>query len=366
MATPGSPEYDAESHVSIVLVPSVVFLVIGPLAVTIRLWSRLRTAGKIGADDLTICVSLVFAMACSAVLVVACHYGYGKHLSTLTVNNREKALMFFYFSQFTYKISINATKASILLLYLRIFVQNQFRLICWTLLGFVAAFGTATTLASIFQCTPIPRTWNKNIQGVCLNTVIFWYTNAGFSIAGDLILLVLPMPVLYNLKLPLNQRIALMLVFSLGAFIIVTSILRMTTLNTTAKSPDPTYECQATMWTVLEANVAIICACLPMCRILLAALFPQVFSLSTSRTGEAGAYGNLSKQRQGISNNNSTGLVPSVIKSNMHSSVVSGRRDSGEEYILQDRSERGAKDDESGGITKVTQFTVRYDDDRSS
>ena len=124
---------------------------------------------------------------------------------------------FFYFSQFTYKVSINATKASILLLYLRIFVQKQFRQICWILMGFVVAFGTATTLASIFQCTPIPRTWNKSIQGVCLNTTIFWYTNAGFSIAGDLILLVLPMPVLYNLKLPLNQRIALMLVFSLGA-----------------------------------------------------------------------------------------------------------------------------------------------------
>lgn len=363
MATPGSPEYDAQSHIPIVLVPSVVFLAVGPLAVTIRLWSRLRTAGKIGADDLTICVSLVFAMACSAVLIVACHYGYGRHLSTLSVNNRGKALMYFYFSQFTYKISINATKASILLLYLRIFVQKQFRLICWTLMGFVVAFGTATTLASIFQCTPIPRAWNKNIPGVCLNTVIFWYTNAGFSIAGDLILLILPMPVLYNLKLPLNQRIALMLVFSLGAFIIVTSILRMTTLNTTAKSPDPTYECQATMWTVLEANVAIICACLPMCRILLAALFPRIFSLSSSRTGD-GAYGNLSKQRQGTSNNNSTGLVPSVIKSNIHSSV-SGRRDSGEEYILQDRSERIAKDEEGGGIRKVTQFTVRYDDGSS-
>ena len=125
-------------------------------------------------------------------------------------------------------------------------------------------------------------------------------------------------------------------------------------------------ECQATMWTVLEANIAIICACLPMCRILLAALFPRIFSLSsTSRTAEGG-YGNLSKQRQGTSNNNSTGLVPSVIKSNIHSSAVSGRRDSGEEYILQERSERVAKEEESGGIRKVTQFTVRYDDDGSS
>lgn len=77
-------------------------------------------------------------------------------------------------------------------------------------------FGIATTLASVFQCTPIARTWNKSLDGVCLNTTIFWYANAGFSIVGDLILLALPMPILYNLKLPLNQRVALMMVFSLG------------------------------------------------------------------------------------------------------------------------------------------------------
>jgi hypothetical protein len=123
---------------------------------------------------------------------------------------------YFYISQFTYKISINTTKASILLLYLRIFVQKRFRMACWILLGFVTLFGIATTLASVFQCTPIARTWNKSIKGVCVNTTIFWYANAGFSIVGDLVLLALPMPILYNLKLPLNQRLAVMLVFSLG------------------------------------------------------------------------------------------------------------------------------------------------------
>jgi hypothetical protein len=51
-------------------------------------------------------------------------------------------------SQIFYKCSINLTKASILLLYLRLFVQKPFRLMCWILLGFVAAYGIATTLAS--------------------------------------------------------------------------------------------------------------------------------------------------------------------------------------------------------------------------
>lgn len=119
-------------------------------------------------------------------------------------------------SQIFYKCSINLTKASILLLYLRLFVQKPFRLLCWILLGFVTAYGIATTLASTFQCNPIPRAWNKALPGKCLNTTIFWYTNAGFSILGDIIILVIPMPVIYSLKLRLNQKISLMFVFALG------------------------------------------------------------------------------------------------------------------------------------------------------
>jgi hypothetical protein len=59
MATPGTPEYDAESNIPIVLIPAAVFLAVSPVTVGIRLWSRVRTRAKIGADDLTICFSLV-------------------------------------------------------------------------------------------------------------------------------------------------------------------------------------------------------------------------------------------------------------------------------------------------------------------
>jgi hypothetical protein len=108
------------------------------------------------------------------------------------------------------------------------------------------------------------------------------------------------------------------------------------------------------MWTILEANIALVCACLPMFRILLVAVFPRLFPGSAnSRTGanSEGVYGNISEQ--GTSN------LQSV-------SVLKGRRDSGEEYILQDRDERSRPADSTNGIRKVTQFTIQYDDDGSS
>lgn len=59
MATPGSPEYDAQSNTGIIFIPSVIFLAVSPMLVGIRLWSRYRSGVPIGADDVSICVSLV-------------------------------------------------------------------------------------------------------------------------------------------------------------------------------------------------------------------------------------------------------------------------------------------------------------------
>lgn len=131
----------------------------------------------------------------------------------LSVTNMKQC---FYISQIFYKISISLTKISILLLYLRLFIQKPFRIICWILIGIITGYMVATTFSTIFQCTPISRAWNEAIAGTCINITKFWYANASFSIATDAIILFLPMPIIYSLRLPINQRMALMFVFALG------------------------------------------------------------------------------------------------------------------------------------------------------
>jgi hypothetical protein len=122
------------------------------------------------------------------------------------------------------------------------------------------------------------------------------------------------------------------------------------------------------MWTVIEGNIALTCACLPLFRMFLISLFPRLFPASTnSRTGlhSEGAYGNLSKP--GNSNNSRIPSVTNALKSTAQSSsVATGKRDSGEEYILQDMHGRQSPGDPANAIRKVTQFTIHYDDDGSS
>lgn len=122
----------------------------------------------------------------------------------------------FYVAQIFYKITINLTKTSILLLYLRIFLQRWFRICCYVLMGLILSYMVATTASSIFQCHPIRGAWDKSIGPTCIDLTKNWYANAGFSIATDFLILLLPMQPLWASKLPRNEKIALMLVFALG------------------------------------------------------------------------------------------------------------------------------------------------------
>ncbi|OOQ87872.1 integral membrane protein [Penicillium brasilianum] len=261
-------------------IPCIVFLITTPAFVAIRLWSRFNSKSGMGWDDWTILVSTVFAIVVMTFMLASCTYGFGQHITSLTRPNRLMTLKLFFVSQAFYKLTMNTTKMSILMLYLRIFIQRWFRITCYVLLVMIASYMVAAFFASVFQCTPVTRAWDKSIAGSCIDITTNWYANAGFSIATDIIILALPMYPIYKSKTPSKRKIALMIVFALGAFVAVTSILRMQTLNFSSTSPDTTYDIASSVWTITEENVAIICACLPMMWAPLARLFPSFFSTS--------------------------------------------------------------------------------------
>ncbi|ORY59185.1 uncharacterized protein BCR38DRAFT_498924 [Pseudomassariella vexata] len=275
----------SETNAYLIYIPVGVFLIVCPFLVATRFWSRVKQGGRVGPDDYIILVSLMCSLASSAIMLASCHYGYGKHIVTLTGYERAEALKLFWACQITYKACINLTKISILLLYLRIFAAIRwFRWICIFMAIATAIYCVASIVATIVQCTPIAYAWDKTIQNgqVNVNNLQFWYANAGFSIATDVIILLLPMPLVYTLQIPRIQKVALAFVFMLGVFVVITSCLRVTSIDMQAKTTDKTYDIVSTMWTIIEMNVAIVCACLPQIRPLIVKLFPKLMSGSFS------------------------------------------------------------------------------------
>jgi hypothetical protein len=80
----------------------------------------------------------------------------------------------------------------------------------------IVGYGTATTLASIFQCTPIRKAWIPSTPGHCINVGATWYAVAALAITTDIALIILPVREVLKLNLPKTQKIALVMLFGLG------------------------------------------------------------------------------------------------------------------------------------------------------
>ncbi|KAI1384364.1 uncharacterized protein F4822DRAFT_414886 [Hypoxylon trugodes] len=369
----GSPTGETQYHQSnarTIYIPVGVFLAICPIVVAARIWARVGCGLKLGADDFIILFSLAFALASDGVMLAACQYGYGKHIATLSPDYRYQAFKYFYLCQVTYKACINSTKASILFLYLRIFGNTKwFRLACRVMLVCVILYFVASVTATICQCVPITKAFDKSLEGTCIDNGRFWYANAGFSIASDVIILTLPMPLVYALQVPRVQKVALVMVFALGVFVIITSCLRVTTLDFQAKSPDPTYDIASTMWTVIEMNVAIVCACLPQIRPLIIKCFPRAmpsYYADSREHSDKHCYtadhlprsilgsnmGNNSKSDEGSWARIDNDDIGRVRRDDIALSNLRKGGSGSEEYILQD--------DKGLQIQKTVQYSVEY------
>lgn len=223
----------------------------------------------------------------------------------------------------------------------------------------------ATTASSIWQCVPIAAAWDKRIQNpTCISLPKNWYANAGFAISTDLIILCLPMRPIWTSKLPIHQKRALMLVFALGLFVTASSIMRMSTLNFSLTSQDNTYAIASTLWTMIEENVAIICACLPMCRMVLGWMFPKVFGFSPNNSEKDDSNGTdptitIGQRRtRGVGGQWQPYAGPPKSEG-FNQSIVQHPDETSKEHILSYPNSPEVFND--GAIRKTTQYEVSYE-----
>ncbi|KAL8894385.1 MAG: hypothetical protein Q9207_008509, partial [Kuettlingeria erythrocarpa] len=116
------------------------------------------------------------------------------------------------------------------------------------------------------------------------NFLIYTYANEIIydvpNIVIDFSIILLPLPLVWRLKLSRARKIGLSGVFLLGTFASIISIVRVHA-NTSLKTTDPTWEYVPVMiWSTVEGNVGVVCACCPV----LAPLVRRCFGRSASTT----------------------------------------------------------------------------------
>ena len=107
-------------------------------------------------------------------------------------------------------------------------------------------------------------------QRTCINTLHYFLGIQIPNIIIDVAIMALPLPWIFRLKITLSQKIALSGIFTLGGFVLVVGALRLNTIAVHQNSHDFTYDfVDLGVWTSLETNLGILCACFPAMRPLL-------------------------------------------------------------------------------------------------
>jgi len=249
---------------------TIICLVVMPMIVGTRLYVRLVLQKRFGLDDWLIIPALMVSMACAINVVIMPRDGVGKHAYDLSVLELEIVERYKYVEIITYYTAVFFTKLSIVAFLYRM-IQQAFTPMRM-LLHVTAVFYTVLYIISVLfytlSCQPISAIWTiaLRIQPTthCWNidrliTAVGW-----IYAAGDIWLLMLPMPQIWGLKVPLKNKLGIIFIMSFGLIACVGSVVKVVTIGGLYDSWDPTWNCYPTLWgATIELSAGIVAACLP-------------------------------------------------------------------------------------------------------
>ncbi|KAI9681517.1 MAG: hypothetical protein M1817_002801 [Caeruleum heppii] len=248
---------------------NIVLITLTIAAVAIRIAARKIVKVPLSWDDYVILFSMTMAIGLVINNFFLVHYGMGQHAAAIGIDGVVRYLRGLFGYYILYILCLPSAKLSILLFYYRIFPTQHFRRAAYVVGGFIVFWCVGTIFASVFECKPVSYFWNQAIpgtEGKCVNVNIYYLLSGLITIITDVIILILPMPVVWKLQIPKSQKFALTGIFVLGFFCVVASAVRIP-LVWTVLTTDPTWtSVNASNWTLTENCVAIICACLPIMR----------------------------------------------------------------------------------------------------
>ncbi|KAK4228918.1 hypothetical protein QBC38DRAFT_360661, partial [Podospora fimiseda] len=262
------------------LIPPLSIEVLAAICVFLRLWSRWRTQGsRFEVDDYVMIVVVMLYFVFMGVGIGAAMIAFGVDVWTVRSDVLGKAFKLFYISESFYITILALTKISILVFYLRIFPNKTFRLITYAVIFWVCLSSFIFVFCQIFQCLPVNHIWELGwVKGgqfgpghpfFCLDINTLTYTIAAFSIAQDIFILLMPLPLLVKLNVSKRSKAGIIFMFSLGIFVLITSVIRLWAIYSFGDSVNPTWDYSDTIiWTGLEVAVSIIVTSLPAIRVL--------------------------------------------------------------------------------------------------
>ncbi|CAJ2501976.1 Uu.00g048290.m01.CDS01 [Anthostomella pinea] len=249
------------------------------LAVALRLHVRLFLVRNAGADDWLCIAAMVLAIVTYVANMIAVVIGFGKPFPSLSVEDQLHIRQAMWISPAIWGLSSALIKMSIITSYLRIWTVRGVVRLCKVLLVIMTLFGLVLFFGDVLACIPVEVSWQMNTIGDnrCINKPLFLFITSIINIVLDILVYLLPVPLILKLRLPRSQRVALLVPFTIGGVVCVASAMRLVVIHELPNARDESVTgINLSIWSNVEANLAIICACLPALRPIFSRIFPKL------------------------------------------------------------------------------------------
>jgi hypothetical protein len=100
----------------------------------------------------------------------------------------------------TYNLTLMCTKSSILLYYLRFPASRAFRAATYFVLFASVSYTFVGLMSFAYSCQPMRKSWDKGIDGTCIDIPAAYLARAVINVATDLCILLLPIWLLSPLR----------------------------------------------------------------------------------------------------------------------------------------------------------------------
>ncbi|CAI7670134.1 unnamed protein product [Penicillium manginii] len=203
-------------------------------------------------------------------------WGWGKHMWNVSLADLVQFNKGLLPNTLTYLICPAITKMAIVSVLFRINPSVIYRCI-------VIAVAISIFAYTLVLCTIVGRPCNPLKTGttVCLENVAL--AQSVLNIASDIAVIALPIPTIHGLHLSMKNKMTVGCLLTLGSGVIVCSIARLPYVLLLDTTEDVTYtEAILGIWSMVEINLGIVCACAMRMKRLIATYLPRLSLFSTN------------------------------------------------------------------------------------
>ncbi|KAL6716059.1 hypothetical protein ACLMJK_007021 [Lecanora helva] len=250
----------------------IAMIVLPTVAVVLRFWSRALPRGVKGHrfwwDDWVIFLTLPLSIAACSLQIAAVNLGLGQHVKTISPANSTQLFKVLWSSYFMSDLALTLSKTSVLLFYARIFSirSTWFKWGLWLAHTLNFLWWLSSIARCLLFCTPVDKYWNHKKPGHCRGGGALYIGSAVPSVVIDILILLLPLPIIARLSMKASRKALVTGVFVCGYLVIAISLGRLITSLTSEKllNEDVTYYgINLFFWVAAEPAVSIIGCCLP-------------------------------------------------------------------------------------------------------